>query len=421
MSVDFATHLTEVVLPWWERNGIDDAPGVRTCFDNRGRFESADRLTWSQGRWAWLSSELALDAEAGRLDLAAGAVQTWAERSRGTARFLARAAVLPDGRTRFRLDDAGRPPAGLSADESASSVFADLFAALGIAGALRAPGSGETEGDETEEGGAEGAELREVAARILRSARSRMATGTARTEPYPVHQGFVDLASPMTRLHAASEASRAGVPGAREISREAWDELVGPDGLLEPGHWWEFRPGIPSDDDTLLARHITPGHLLELLWMLVHAADQDDALSLPTWLPDLASIAIERGWDEEQGGIFRYTDRSGGTPRGRRFGGDRYEELVLATADTKLWWVQVEALYTARLLGERFGRADLLSWADRIADYTFSTFPDPDGAEWIQIRARDGSPLDAVVALPVKDPFHIIRSLILLNRLDSPA
>jgi N-acylglucosamine 2-epimerase len=416
MSVDVAAHLTEVVLPWWEHNAIDDAPGVRTCFDNRGRFESSDRLTWSQGRWAWLSAELALDAAAGRLPLAADAEQTWAERSRGTARFLARAAVLPDGRTHFRLDDAGRPPADLSADESASSVFADLFAVLGIVGALRAPGGTEAEADE-----AERAELRDVAARILRSASASMAAGTARTEPYPVHPGFVDLASPMTRLHAASEASQAGVPGAREIAREAWDELVGPDGLLEPGHWWEFRPDATSDDDTLLARHITPGHLLELLWMLVHAADHDDALTLPSWLPDLASIALERGWDQEYGGIRRYTDRSGGSPSGRLFGDDRYEDLVVATADTKLWWVQVEALYTARLLGERFGRPDLLSWAERIADYTFATFPDPDGAEWIQIRARDGSPLDAVVALPVKDPFHIIRGLILLNRLDAPA
>lgn len=412
MSTDVAAHLTEVVLPWWEHNAIDDAPGVRTCFDNRGRFESSDRLTWSQGRWAWLSAELALDAEAGRLDLAPDAEQTWAERSRGTARFLARSAVLPDGRTHFRLDDTGHPPAGLSAEESASSVFADLFAVLGIVGALRAPRPNGTAADE-----AERAELRETAGRILGSARDRMAAGTARTEPYPVRAGFVDLASPMIRLHAAAEAARADVPGSREIARAAWDELVGPDGLLQPGFWWEFRPDASSDEDTLLARHVTPGHLLELLWMLVHAADDDDTLTIPSWLPDLASIALERGWDEEYGGIRRYIDRSGGAPAGRLFGGDRYEDLVLATADTKLWWVQVEALYAARLLGERFDRPDLLRWAERIADYTFTTFPDPDGAEWIQIRARDGSPLDAVVALPVKDPFHIIRGLILVNRL----
>ena len=33
--------------------------------------------------------------------------------------------------------------------------------------------------------------------------------------------------------------------------------------------------------------------------------------------------------------------------------------------------------------------------------------------EWIQIRQRDGSPLNKVVALPVKDPMHVARAFIL--------
>ncbi|MBA7699205.1 hypothetical protein ES703_107895 [subsurface metagenome] len=30
--------------------------------------------------------------------------------------------------------------------------------------------------------------------------------------------------------------------------------------------------------------------------------------------------------------------------------------------------------------------------------------------EWIQIRNREGKPEDKVVALPVKDPYHITRA-----------
>jgi N-acylglucosamine 2-epimerase len=106
-------------------------------------------------------------------------------------------------------------------------------------------------------------------------------------------------------------------------------------------------------------------------------------------------------------------------PRGRVFGDDRYEALVEKTWDTKLWWVHVEALYAARLLAERFGRADLGDWADRLGAYTLDTFPQPQGGEWIQIRDRHGAPLDKVVALPVKDPFHIARALLLMTELDS--
>jgi len=60
-----------------------------------------------------------------------------------------------------------------------------------------------------------------------------------------------------------------------------------------------------------------------------------------------------------------------------------------------------------------------LDWHDKLFDYTFTTFPnpDPDIREWIQIRRRDGAPQDKVVALPVKDPYHITRNLILILEL----
>jgi N-acylglucosamine 2-epimerase len=47
-------------------------------------------------------------------------------------------------------------------------------------------------------------------------------------------------------------------------------------------------------------------------------------------------------------------------------------------------------------------------------EYTFSTFPNPDKSvgEWIQIRDRQGGPEQALVALPVKDPMHIIRAFL---------
>ena len=52
-------------------------------------------------------------------------------------------------------------------------------------------------------------------------------------------------------------------------------------------------------------------------------------------------------------------------------------------------------------------------------EYTFSTFPnrENDRGEWIQIRDRAGRPEDRVVALPVKDPFHILLNLILILEL----
>jgi N-acylglucosamine 2-epimerase len=85
-----------------------------------------------------------------------------------------------------------------------------------------------------------------------------------------------------------------------------------------------------------------------------------------------------------------------------------------------------EALVGARRIDVRHsaagagtGSAELHRWAERVREYTLGTFPDPDGQEWIQIRSRDGRPLDEVVALPVKDPMHIARSLLLVTALEA--
>ena len=176
--------------------------------------------------------------------------------------------------------------------------------------------------------------------------------------------------------------------------------------------------GVPPDGndaaDTLLGRHRTPGHLLEAAWMLVHAATTvpDIPALLPDWLPDLAEHALDLAWDPDEGGLLRYVDQDGGAPRGRRTDG-RYEQLVVETWDTKLWWVHAEAVLAVAVLARAYPRSGLASWLPRLREYTLATFPDPDGHEWLQIRDRAGRPLDRVVALPVKDPFHIPRALLM--------
>lgn len=399
------SHLETEVLGWWSREGADDRlGGVRTCFTNRGAPISPEKYTWSQGRWAWTCALVAEEIEAGRLS---GDAALWRDRSTRTADFLEAHAFLPDGRTSFRLSETGEHLADEHGD-FATSVFADLFAVLGLAGAARAA----VEGTEAWVHRAQG---------TLIAAETSMRDGTAKSAPYPVPDGFRDLAGPMTLLHVAAELHRSA-PSAEvhDVTARARSTLLeGDSAFLGPDAWWEFRPAHPADRDTLLARHVTPGHLLELLWMLVHVGDELPLVAVPgATLEALALRALETGWDHSEGGLMRYVDRDGGgEPVGRLLGAP-YEVLVQRTWDTKLWWVHAEAMYATELLARRTGSPELALWARRVREYTLATFPDQDGREWIQIRSRDGSPLDEVVALPVKDPMHIARSLLLLNRLD---
>lgn len=424
MRDSLRTHLERDVLAWWSRHGADDElGGVRTCFTNRGQLRTTEKYTWSQGRWAWTSALIVEEIDAGRLQ---GDRDLWHRRALRTADFLAEHAFLPDGRTVFLLSARGEPVADAQG-ELATSVFADLFAVLGMAGALRLTDPS-TDGDREHGTGAPAATRGSAARwlaqaeRTLHGAADSLRRRTARSEPYPVPRGFGDLAGPMTLLHVAAELHRAtGSDLAAEVMSEARAVLLdGDDAFLGPEIWWEHRPDATADHDTLLARHVTPGHLLELLWMLVHVGDQHPQLAVPeATLTALALRALETGWDQAEGGLLRYVDRdSGAAPAGRELG-TPYESLVQRTWDTKLWWVHAETLYATALLARRTGSPEIARWAEQVREYTMATFPDPEGQEWIQIRSRDGSPLDEVVALPVKDPMHIARSLLLLNALEA--
>ena len=81
----------------------------------------------------------------------------------------------------------------------------------------------------------------------------------------------------------------------------------------------------------------------------------------------------------------------------------------------KLWWPHSEAIYALLLALDQMGESWMEEWFWRVHDYTLKTFPNPDKSvgEWIQIRDRQGRPESKVVALPVKDPFHIVRALAL--------
>jgi N-acylglucosamine 2-epimerase len=87
--------------------------------------------------------------------------------------------------------------------------------------------------------------------------------------------------------------------------------------------------------------------------------------------------------------------------------------------DNKLWWPHSEALYSTLLSYSLTKDKGLAELYNEVHDYTFATFPNPDKqvGEWIQIRDRQGKPVTKVVALPVKDPFHIARSFMLIIEL----
>ena len=389
------------VLPFWEKYAPDECHGgFFTCFSgNGGEMLSTDKYIWSQGRILYVLGKLLMRGEIERERLAF--LEKMGDK---TAAFLMAHARLENGACTFLTDREGNKKlAGRVYD---SSIYVDCFVIIGVStyGAYKRD-----------------ADMLDFAASLYRHAVARYESGNYNTDPYPVPRGCRTHGGPMIFTNTARTLATAlrtvGDSRADGIAREAYgfakdvlDHFVDETGVL---HEMLFE-GDTFNEELLLGRYINPGHTIEDCWFL---ADEWEAFGDGARMEKTKRVlknALRLGWDTPFGGIRLFADFEGGDPRGAVL--DEKEEMVRkvrADNGAKLWWVHSEALYSTLRFSED---PEIAAWYGRVKEYTFKTFPNEenDRGEWIQIRDREGRPENRVVALPVKDPFHIMRNLILL-------
>ena len=111
---------------------------------------------------------------------------------------------------------------------------------------------------------------------------------------------------------------------------------------------------------------------------------------------EIVKATMDLGWDQEFGGLYHFIAVDGLDTKYPL--GDAADEpqmpLILGDWGSKLWWVHSEALYTTLLMYCRTGKEEFLTMFEKVFDYTYKTFPNPDRSirEWIQIRTREGKP-----------------------------
>ncbi len=411
----YTQHLTTVLLPFWLSRSVDEEHGgFFTCFDNAsGRLLSQDKFTWSQGRMVWVWAKLA-----SLNSLSAAEQARFLALARSGAAFLMQHCLLPGDRCAFLMTRGGDPKpqaAGMPLD---SSIYADCFVILGLARYAAVSG--------------DRAAL-DFAHRLYRSVVARVASGHFHTEPYPIPPGYKTHGIPMILLNTSQElagglAALDRTDAAAQIARaadgylrEIMAHFVAPAGTLHEMITCDNR----FVSDNLLGRYANPGHTIEDMWFVMHQAlggNVPGTCEVPGTSATILKAAqiIKRafqvGWDHEYGGLLTFADQDGGPPRGSVAGleNERMAQKVQADWGSKLWWVHSEALYTTLLAWRLTDDNEFLALYRQVFDYTFRTFPNPDPTvgEWIQIRDRQGWPEQRVVALPVKDPFHIIRNVV---------
>jgi N-acylglucosamine 2-epimerase len=421
--VDFATRqllkgfyeneLVNNILSFWLPRCLDrEYGGYFNCFTNDGsKMVSKDKYTWSQGRFVWLFSRLAtikapIFTKAQRAE--------FMELAKSGRDFLQAHCLMgpDDWRCVFLMDQQGNHKAVAPDQPLDLSIYADSFVVVGMARyAIAARDEG----------------AYRFAKRLLDSCLERIDSGRYHTLPYPLSSRFRAHGIPMifndtTRevVLAAEVFDHAALPRLKARLEAFTGDVL--HHFADENHI--VREVIGSDNrqiPQILGQHVNPGHTLEDAWFLLNSAAY---LNKPQWTQQTRSIVkktLEIGWDQEFGGLLHYCGIAGGRPEGDERGVEEEPMLLQMKhgwAD-KLWWVHSEALYTTLRCYLETEDPVFWQWHQKIFQYTFRHFPNPDREvrEWVQILKQDGSPQDKVVALPVKDPYHIIRNLLLILEL----
>ena len=409
----FKKELTDNLLSFWMPRCLDEVNGgYFNCFSNDGsRLVSKDKYTWSQGRFLWVFSRLATIKSDLFSENERSVFLSYAKSGKD---FLQKHVLTDhsDMRCAFLLDEQGNKKEVFGHDGYDLSISADCFVVMGFAAYALA---------------AKDIKAWEFAKLLGDSVWTRYESENYRSLPYPVPEKYISHAKPMILTNVCCELYHAAEVFDKEYlctlkeriekcHREVFEVFTDESGLT---HEFKYKNGKFAQN--LFGQHINPGHTLEDMWFQNEAAEILQCDRYRTQIAKTVKQTMALGWDNEFGGILHFVPCDG-LDTSYEVGdaaGEAQMDLVLDDFGSKLWWVHSEALYTTLLFYKKTKDEDFLRLFEKVFDYTYKTFPNPNReiGEWIQIRTRDGAPQEKVVALPVKDPYHIIRNVILIIEL----
>jgi N-acylglucosamine 2-epimerase len=364
--------LYERVIPFWLRHGVDlEHGGLLTCLDEAGRILSTNKYMWSQTRALWVFSTLAMRAPDPRFRTQADTVFAFCRDHGRNQR----------GEWLFQVTREG------AVVDGPDSIYTDGFAMMGLGAYYRLTGSASA-----------AAILRET----CESVRARLAVpGSYQTRPYQIPVGIKTHGIDMLFSLAFWEAGQAlEDPAIFEEGVRHGREILGHFVFEKNRAIREFLDLQNHPLAGAIGSCCVPGHAIESMWAQMRIFRALGETGQIGRCAEVVRWHIEKGWDQEFGGIFLSIDLSGQAP-------------YWPFADYKPWWPAVEAMYALLLAYAETRERWCLDWYERVHNYAFSHYPvRPDG-EWRNRLDRQGRPVDDVIALPVKDPFHLPRSLIL--------
>jgi N-acylglucosamine 2-epimerase len=364
------------VIPFWERHSIDPEGGYFTCLDRRGEVYDTDKFVWLQGRQAWMFSVL-YNAVAPK--------EEWLAVARHGIDFLHAHGRAGNGDWYFALTRHGDPLV------QPYNIFSDCFAAMAFSQYALASGNDEARQIAS-------ATFHNILARRdnPKGAWSKAVAGTRPMRSFALPMILSNLSLELEWLLDRSEVHALH----DQLIADLLSHFLDPD----LGVMFEHVAPDGSHPDTFEGRLLNPGHGIEAMWFLMDLARRTNNDSLIKTAVDTTLRTLHTSWDQQFGGIYYFLDARGKPPQQLEW-------------DQKLWWVHIETLIALALGYQLTRNEQCLAWYDRVHEYTWTHFPDPEYGEWFGYLNRRGEILLPLKGGKWKGCFHVPRGLLKLSRI----
>ncbi len=364
--------LIEEVIPFWLKYAIDKSGALNNCLSEDGTVLSKERYIWSQGRALWTFSALYNRVMQKK---------EYLEVATGLFHYLLQIGRDDKGRWLYRYDEKGNV-----LDEDIS-IYVDGFVLAGMTEYYRATK------DET---------AKQLAIDTYKNTYERIRTpGSYQVAPYVIDKGmkthgvnmiFSYFYYQLGKIADRKDICETGYQLALEILRDFYVEEK--DAILE------FVTIDGKFSDTPAGRVCVPGHVIECMWFLINIFEDKGETDKINLCCRLIKRHINLGLDIRQGGVILALDIDGREP------------CFWNKPTYKPWWVQLETLVATALAYKHTGDSQLMDIHKEICKYAFSHYPSGHG-EWYNWLDYNGC-VGETAALPVKDPFHLPRALMML-------
>ena len=368
----YKTDLTENIMPFWMEHGWDKVNGgVYTCLDRDGSLIDSTKSVWFQGRFAFICAYAYNNVEKNPM---------WLEAAKSTLDFIEEHCFDENGRMYFSVTAEGKPL------RMRRYVFSETFAAIAMSEYALATGE---------------QKYAERALQIFKDTQRFLTTPgilapkfeeSVKLQSHSIIMILINVGSCIRKVVNDPKLTAQIDESIAKLKKyfihpefKCLLETVGMNG--------EFV-------NTNMTRTINPGHCIETVWFIMEEA------KLRGWDKDMLDMALtifnwswDWGWDKEYGGIINFRDCLN-------------LPVQDYSQDMKFWWPQCETIIASLYAYLATGDEKYLYRHERISEWTYAHFPDPEYGEWYGYLHRDGTVAQPAKGNLFKGPFHIPRMMI---------